>query len=356
MIFLPKQHPTEVGGAISFMRNLTAYLKCCSFPFTHCLKQAGGLFFPIMFELDKVILFSRMGLPIIQRLDGVYYPEKHGDSYVQANSSIKRIYQNYATFVVFQSEYSKRQCFEMFGEKKSDEYTLITNGADKSIWKPAKKKSIGAKIKFVTTGNFRNIDMIGPVVEALDKLLEFHEFELHVVGPVSNPEIESFFSREYIVLHGALPKEQIVSELQQSDIFIYSHLNPPCPNSVIEAISCGLPIVGFDSGSMSELCHFNKELLAYVSEDTFQKYEQFDANKLVTKIQLCINEFDLYKSQAMKNAHLHSMAECGDKYQEVFEQEISKCRKVSSLRRHTEFIKLAIWNKLGRLRKRLTVH
>ncbi|HMN63001.1 MAG TPA: glycosyltransferase, partial [Anaerolinea sp.] len=30
-------------------------------------------------------------------------------------------------------------------------------------------------------------------------------------------------------------------------------LNPPCPNAVIEALACGLPVVGFAAGSLPEL-------------------------------------------------------------------------------------------------------
>src|SRR5690606_22120330 len=113
---------------------------------------------------------------------------------------------------------------------------------------------------------------------------------------------------------------EVAEILQASDIFIYSHLNPPCPNSVIEAISCGLPVVGFDSGSMSELLFFSRDLLAYVSDDVFQKYENFDYKKLAEKIKLSINNFDKYKRIAREHWNLYSFEDCGKKYVHVFEK------------------------------------
>jgi glycosyltransferase involved in cell wall biosynthesis len=38
-----------------------------------------------------------------------------------------------------------------------------------------------------------------------------------------------------------------------SDLFLFTHLNPACPNNIIEAMACGLPICGVSDGAMTEL-------------------------------------------------------------------------------------------------------
>ena len=117
-----------------------------------------------------------------------------------------------------------------------------------------------------------------------------------MIGPLINPEIEGFFQREYIQYLGPKNPYEIAEVLQNSHLFIHSQLNDNCPNSVLEAISCGLPVVGFNSGAMSELCFFSKELLAYVSDDIFQKYEDLRRIVLVIGIdELSMADRTLYE-------------------------------------------------------------
>jgi glycosyltransferase involved in cell wall biosynthesis len=36
-------------------------------------------------------------------------------------------------------------------------------------------------------------------------------------------------------------------------LFFSADLNPACPNAVIEALACGLPVAAFDTGAMKEV-------------------------------------------------------------------------------------------------------
>ncbi|MFQ5616291.1 MAG: glycosyltransferase family 4 protein, partial [Anaerolineales bacterium] len=79
--------------------------------------------------------------------------------------------------------------------------------------------------------------------------------ELMIVGKVS-PEIQTHWNeRAKIPLRwaGLVPRERI-PEIDRSAHLLYSaDLNAACPNSVIEALACGLPVLAFGTGALPEL-------------------------------------------------------------------------------------------------------
>ena len=318
-VFIPFKGYDVIGGPSTFMRNLKTYLDDVGYNYKSDISKSKHIFFPISYDLASLKKIKKDKGAIIQRLDGIYYPQKHGVSYQEKNKLIKDVYLNYATKVIFQSQYSKAQCFKIFGEKHTNDYEIIINGVNEAIFYPSSTfKEAPKTFKLVTTGNFRNIDMLEPVIKALDAISKF-DFELHIVGPIVNDKLNDLINRDYVTYHGTKNTHQIAGLLRDHHIFIYSHLNPPCPNSVLEAIVSGLPVVGFNSGSMSELLHFSKSLLAEVSKDVFQKYEDFSADKLKEKIIYCMTHFEKMKEVALVNASNYSFKHCGEKYQKIFQ-------------------------------------
>jgi glycosyltransferase involved in cell wall biosynthesis len=66
------------------------------------------------------------------------------------------------------------------------------------------------------------------------------------------------------------PREHIPWLMRSSHLLFSAEINPPCPNSVIEALACGLPVVGFDTGSLSELVEGNAGRLAPYGADPWK--------------------------------------------------------------------------------------
>ena len=337
MITIPfHQHSGYVGGIVTFMQNLRTYLNARGYPYTDTQQSASTLFFPVKYDLHAVAMLKKSGGRVIQRLDGIYYPQKHAEQYEALNRITKEIYQRYVDYVIFQSDYSQAQCAAMFGEEPLSKYEVIYNGVDKTVFfpDPAVFWDSPAKVKFITTGGFRNIDMIEPLVLALDELSLAIPLELTVVGPIQNDRLKPLLERAYVTCTGAQVKETIATLLRQHHIFLYSHLNPPCPNSVLEAISTGLPVVGFDSGAMRELCYCSEELLAYVSKDVFQDYGDFDPRKLRDKIELAVTNYPTYRERALAHSHLYSFEETGAAYVQVFDRMQQEAEKTFNPRRY----------------------
>lgn len=321
-IFIPFNNSEEVGGPNTFMGNLQKYLDKKGFKYSNTADDAHAIFFPISYDLSTLERIKSQGGKIIQRLDGVYYQEKHGDNYQVLNQKIAQIYNHLADKVIFQSDYSRKQCFAVLGNKLSDDYQIIINGADREIFYPNSKSesvNLGKPVRLLTTGNFRNLDMLEPIVLAIDSLPKKNRnLVLTVAGPITNPALEPLLNRPYINYVGKLSLEQIADALREHDLFLYSHLNPPCPNSVIEAVSTGIPVVGFASGAMEELLGFNKDLLAYVSEDVLQNYSQFNFQALAEKILYAIDNYQDSKRIAMDNIDLYDFEDCGQAYLNIF--------------------------------------
>lgn len=281
--------------------------------------RPNKVFFPIQYDLRLIKFWKKQRVRIFQRLDGVYYPSHFPEEYLSLNNPIKTIYSEYSDFIIFQSEYSQKQCREVLGFSEADS-SIIYNGVDKDVFYVNKNKQIDDCIDLVMTGNFRDVDMIYPLVRAMEVLESSSlSFRLRLVGPVLE-KYKDALSRQDIELLGAMDSKSISQVLRDSDIFVYSFLNPNCPNSVIEAISTGLPVVGFDSGSMSELCSFQTELLAGVSDKVIQLYEELDGELLAKKILLCAGDYNKYREVALANSYRYDIKDTVRSYLTVLNE------------------------------------
>ncbi len=82
-------------------------------------------------------------------------------------------------------------------------------------------------------------------------------FELHIIGDGYERSRILYTALDLnlegqVILHGKLSPEKVRQQLQLADVFVFASLSEGLPNSVLEAMSCGLCVVTSDCGGVRE--------------------------------------------------------------------------------------------------------
>lgn len=272
---------------------------------------------------------KRQGKKIIQRLDGCYYWSANGWKFPFLNAKAMIIRHFFTDFTVYQSQYSKLSCDRFLVKKRNDKHAIVYNGVDVKLFSPqGQKKNLrdnkDQKI-FFTASAFRRRDQILPILEAVDNYKRRYNsnFKLVVAGSFER-ELKGFESKltehsnvEYI---GKIANKDLPVYERAADVFLFTHLNPPCPNNVIEALACGLPICGVADGAMPEIVtnRKNGELLNATSNGFWRK-RPIDINAFANNLYKTIANQNFYSRQSTDTAKKRFSLEkmCGE-YSKIF--------------------------------------
>ncbi len=221
-------------------------------------------------ELIGLWRARRKGVPVIQRLDGMNWLHRVRKTGVRhrlraeyGNAILRIIRSHLADQIVYQSHFCKSWWEGACGPARVPD-RVIYNGVDLAKYSPqgpAGRPNDRYRILLVEGslggGYEQGLETAVLLVERLHLLHGEPEqaVELVVAGKVSPVLQKLWQQRSGLSLHftGLLAASQI-PELDRSAHLLYSaDLNAACPNSVIEALACGLPVLAFNTGALPEL-------------------------------------------------------------------------------------------------------
>ena len=258
-----------MGGMTSFRLKFEAGLKARGIAVTYNSDEATESVLVIAGTRDLLPLWraKRRGVRVVQRLDGINWVHrkkntgpKHFLRAEYGNLILSFIRSRIATHILYQSEFSHRWWEDWYG-KPSVPFAVVHNGIDLNIYNPNGMNDL-PKDKFrvlIVEGNLGGgYDMgLENAIQLTETLAEQYHLpvELMVVGKISDEHKASVQSRSHISIQwaGAVPREQIPQIDRSAHLLFSADINAACPNSVIEAMACGLPVVGFDTGALNEL-------------------------------------------------------------------------------------------------------
>jgi glycosyltransferase involved in cell wall biosynthesis len=288
---------TGVGGMVSFRDKLINGLEQRGIGVSYDIKDkpyAAVLVIGGTRNLSGLWHAKRRGVRVVQRLDGMNWIHRKRRTgwrhYARAeygNIILSMIRSRLADTIVYQSEFSHKWWERIYGISRRP-WHIVYNGVDLQHYSPTgvgKKPDDHIRILLVEgaiSGGYEwGLETAIQVAERINKP-DKQQVELMVVGRVAESLQREWSKKAVIPINftGLVPQEKI-AELDRSAHVLYAaDLNAACPNSVIEAMACGLPVVAFDTGALSELVKENAGRLVPYGGDPW-KLDHPDIEKLV---------------------------------------------------------------------------
>jgi len=241
-------HRPPYGGGNQFMLALTAELERNGYKIErNKLSDSTEVCLFNSFNFDSRKLLTSRNLDntlMIHRVDGPIDKYRGDDRGV--DSAIWKINQSIANATIFQSQYSLDAHIEL--DMQFRRPTVIKNSVDSTIFYPSKKdfSSQSGKIKLISTSWSDNINKGASVYQWLEQNLDWDRFDYTFVG-------RSPIQFKHITMISPVTSINLADILREHDIFVTASVHDPCSNALIEALSCGLPVIGARSGGHPEL-------------------------------------------------------------------------------------------------------
>jgi glycosyltransferase involved in cell wall biosynthesis len=190
----------------------------------------------------------------------------------------------FADKTIFQSQYSLEKHLALGMEFKNP--SIILNAADPEIFhlRGRAQFSRDRKTKLIAASWSDNVNKGALDYQWLDEHLDWDRFEMTFVGrsPVTFRNIHMI---------PAVDSYRLADLFREHDIYVTASKNDPCSNSLIEALTCGLPAMYLRSGGHPEIVRLaglgfdSAEEMPGLLNQLVDGYEAFQSNISLPSIQ-----------------------------------------------------------------------
>jgi glycosyltransferase involved in cell wall biosynthesis len=260
-----------MGGPASFQQRLILGLNARGIPIHHEPLADGTRAILINGGSHQIIELLRArnrGIRIVQRLNGMNWLHRHIHTGVRHwlksewnNFILAFIRRRVADAIIYQSEFSQQWWQRVYGITPAKPTRVVHNAVDLDVYTPQGVHSrptdhyrmlmLEAHLRGGHELGLKNGVLLAASLAGMcDRPLEFM-----VVGDVTqtvrNEVMHGTSAR--VTWSGVVSPEEVPAIMRSSHLLYSADLNAACPNSVIEALACGLPVISYDTGALAEL-------------------------------------------------------------------------------------------------------
>lgn len=267
-------------------------------------------------------------IPIIHNQNGVFYKGWYGNGWKKKNAEMSYQFHN-ADYVFYQSKFSK-SCSEIFLGKREGPSEILYNAVDTNFFKPIKRKDLNPNLKILVTGKYQEhlYNNLEFSIHVLKKIID-NKFQANITfaGYYDNQVKKKLINlslryglADKIKFSGIYKQENANNLYNSYDLYFYFVHQSNCPNSVIEAMSCGLPVICQNTGGLPEIVNRESGVCLKTKESWDKPYlpSVDDAFFAFEKI---INNYSEYSKNSVYKANIdHNINNWITKHKEIFKK------------------------------------
>lgn len=321
------------GGPSTFMGYFGEYLTKKGIQTTNDPKVDYDIHFINIFGIKSLKKSLLKNKPIVLRQDNLAAAPNFERNWMTINEPYK-ILRELSTEIIYISQYCKNAWDLLTGEVNKPEH-VIHNGANQDLFNP-----FGNRLDFefeniiIMNENFREGGKkqgLTIILEALKYVLvEKPNTVLVISGAMSNKAKASLIEYlndknidygKHLKLLGPTTHETLPQILRSGDVFLHLIPNSACSHTVPEALSCGIPVIGYSGTGPAEFIGENGIVLKSEYEgvkDGFKRYPNEDPKQLADAILSILDDKKKYKDNARKNYKKFSSERTCENYLKVF--------------------------------------
>jgi len=198
--------------------------------------------------------YTETGLPMVLRLDGVYYDLDPKLTPFRGRNNRHSLTHAIADGIIYQSKFSKKMCEHYLRKRKTNKTAVIYNGIAPN-WAGGRLKHAGFNI--VSSAKWRRHKRLKETIDLfLLYLKQCPNAKLHILGKLHDNVPVKHYN---IIYYGMVDWEKMKTVYRNADLFIHLSKKDSCPNAVTEAIGSGIPVITTNAcGGATEMAALTK--------------------------------------------------------------------------------------------------